>query len=259
MHKTFDMHKTWASALASRGAMFVGARASGLLAALICSLAAPAIAQTTDDPAKAPLARDEPRHHVLLQNEFVRIVRVVIPPGESTLYHEHNFDYGVLFVNGTKVHVDTVAAPQGNDGNTVTNAFIYMTYAGKHFVHRVHNTDAGAINHQLAFEIIPPNPVGFALSDRSAAPQYKMEMDNERIRVWRLQLAPGAIAAQVTQKAPGIRFVLSGERIIETRSDGHVKEISTKPGDFAWLPGAASRSISNGGATQLELLEIELK
>jgi quercetin dioxygenase-like cupin family protein len=231
----------------------------------MCSVAAPAMAQSnqaaqvTDDPAKAPLARDEPRHHVLLQNEFVRIIRVVIPPGQSTLYHEHNFDYGVLFVNGTKVHVDTVAAPQGTPGNTVTKQFIFITYAGKHFVHRVHNADDAAINHQLAFEIIPPNPIGFALSDRSAVPQYKLEMDNERIRVWRLQLAPGEVTAQITQKAPGIRFVLSGERFLETHSEGQVREFKIRPGDYAWLPGAASRSISNVGATPLELLEVELK
>jgi mannose-6-phosphate isomerase-like protein (cupin superfamily) len=218
----------------------------------------PAHSENVDDPAKAALARDEPRHHLLLQNEFVRIVRVVIPPGESTRWHEHNFDYGVLFVNGTKVHVDTAANPQGAAGNTITKSFAYMPYAGKHFVHRVHNTEA-TINHQLAFEIIPPLPIGFAVSDRTAAPQYKLEMDNDRIRVWRLQLAPGEEAGLITQKAPGIRFVLSGDRLVETHADGNANEISVRNGDFAWLPGAASRSLTNVGATPLELLEIELK
>src|SRR5262245_61903808 len=112
----------------------------GICAAFVCSLVVRATAQVSDDPAKAALARDEPRHHLLLQNEFVRIIRVIIPPGESTRYHEHNFDYGVLFVNGTKVLVDTVATPQGTPGNTVTKSFNYTTYAGKRFVHRVHNT-----------------------------------------------------------------------------------------------------------------------
>jgi hypothetical protein len=218
----------------------------------------PASAALVDDPAKAPLARDEPRHHLLLQNEFVRIVRVVIPPGKTTMWHEHNFDYGVLFVNGTKVHVDTAANVQGADGDTVTKSFVYMTYAGKHFVHRVHNTES-TINHQLAFEIVPPNPIGFAVSDRSSAPEYKMELDNDRIRVWRLQLSPGEDAGLITQKAPGLRFILSGDRLVETHADGQVKEIAIKPGDFAWLPGASTRAVANSGAAPLELLEIELK
>ena len=112
----------------------------------------------------------------LLQNEFVRIIRVVIPPGESTLWHEHNFDYGVLFVNGTKLKVDETTNPQGEPRVSASKAFTYTTYAGKRFVHRVHNTDTTP-NHQLAFEIIPPRPIGFAVSNRSAAPQYKMEVD----------------------------------------------------------------------------------
>jgi hypothetical protein len=230
----------------------------GCCTVLACTQLVPALAEIVDDPATAPLAREEPRHHLLLQNEFVRIVRVVIPPGESTMWHEHNFDYGVLFVNGTKVHVDTTANPQGVDGNTVTKSFTYTPYAGKHFVHRVHDTEA-TINHQLAFEIIPPLPIGFAVSDRTAAPQYKLEMDNDRIRVWRLQLAPGDEAGLITQKAPGIRFVLSGDRLIETHADGKVNEINLRSGEFAWLPGAASRSLTNVGAAPLELLEIELK
>jgi mannose-6-phosphate isomerase-like protein (cupin superfamily) len=211
-----------------------------------------------DDPAKAPLARNEPRHHLLFRNEFVRIMRIVIPPGESTLWHEHDFDYFVLFVNGSKLHVDTQANPQGVDTTVASKTFGYTTYAGKHFVHRVHDTDT-TINHQLAFEIIPPNPIGFAVSDRSAAPQYKMEMDNDRIRAWRLQLAPGEIAGLITQKAPGIRFILSGDRLVETHGDGQVNEIAINSGDYAWLPGAASRSLANVGPSPLELVEIELK
>jgi mannose-6-phosphate isomerase-like protein (cupin superfamily) len=38
-----------------------------------------------------------------------------------------------------------------------------------------------------------------------------------------------------------------------------VNEINVRSGDFAWLPGAASRSLTNVGAAPLELLEIELK
>jgi hypothetical protein len=47
--------------------------------------------------------------------------------------------------------------------------------------------------------------------------------------------------------------------LVETHADGQVNEISVRSGDFAWLPGAASRSLTNVGATPLELLEVELK
>jgi hypothetical protein len=217
------------------------------------------LAATSDEPSNVPLARNELHHHVLFQNEFVRIFRVVIAPGDATLWHEHNFDFGVVFVNGSKVRADLPTEPHGTEATLATKRFIFFPYDGKHFVHRVNNIDPTAINHQLAFELISPRPIGFGVSDRSAAPEYKLEVDNDRIRMWRLQLASGQTAAAITQKAPGIRFILSGDRFIEAHSEGPTNEISTTPGDYTWLPGAASRSIANVGATPLELIEIELK
>jgi hypothetical protein len=86
-----------------------------------------------------------------------------------------------------------------------------------------------------------------------------METDNDRIRVWRLKLAPGEVADLINQKAPAVRIALSGERILETDSNGQVKEIPLRSGDFAWLSAATSRSVTNAGLTPLELVEVELK
>jgi len=218
---------------------------------------APAFA-LDDDPAKAPLARNEPRHHLLMQNKFVRIMRVVIPAGQATLWHEHNFDFFVVFVDGSKLHGDLTDKPAGVDVNAVSKSFGFVNYAGKHFVHRMHDVDS-VVNHQLAFELVAARPYGFTVGDRSAAPQYKMELDNDRVRVWRLKLAPGEIADTITQKAPGVRFVLAGERLTETRPDGRVDEKNVRSGDYAWMPDAAVRSLANVGTSPLELLEIEIK
>ena len=76
----------------------------GCCAALTGMKIVPSFAALTDDPASAPLARNEVHHHVVLQNDLVRIMRVLIPPNDATGWHEHNFDYVVVAVNGTKVH-----------------------------------------------------------------------------------------------------------------------------------------------------------
>lgn len=231
----------------------------GCCVALVGARMVPALAATPgDDPDNAPLARNEPHHHLLMQNDLVRIIRVLIPPGGSTLWHEHNFDYVVLAVNGTKVQVDVRGGAQGTAGVMAHKSLAFVSYAGKHFVHRVANPDTVA-NHQLAFELIPPTADGYGAGDRSAAPQYKMEIDNDRIRAWRLQLGPGEMTAMITQKAPAIRFVLSGERIVETDSQGQVKDTPVRSGDYAWLPGAQSRSLTNASTSPLEMVEIELK
>jgi hypothetical protein len=230
----------------------------GCCAALTGMKVVPSFAALGDDPATAPLARDEAHHHVILQNDLVRIMRVLIPPNDATGWHEHNFDYVVVAVNGTKIHVDVRGNPQAIEGTMETSSVAYTNYAGKHFVHRVANK-SDTLNHQLAFEILYPSSGSFTPSDRSSVPQYKMETDNDRIRVWRLKLAPGEIAQSIDQRAPAVRAVLSGDRILETDSNGQVKEISLRGGDFTWLAGSSARSITNGGLTPLELVEVELK
>jgi quercetin dioxygenase-like cupin family protein len=218
----------------------------------------PALAAPTDDAKSAVPANTEPHHHVVLQNGLVRMYRVMIPPGASTLWHEHNFDFIVLAVNGTKVQVEAPALPQAIAATMVTGALSYTDYAGKHFVHRITNTDT-AVNHQLCFEIMPPSAGGFDIGDRSKVPQYKTEIDNARIRAWRLRLGPGETADAITQQAPAVRFVLSGDRIAESDFGGTVRETVVHAGDYAWLPGGATRAITNAGSSPLELVEVELK
>ena len=36
--------------------------------------------------------RDEPRHRRRFENEFVRVYDVLVPPGDTTLYHHHSED-----------------------------------------------------------------------------------------------------------------------------------------------------------------------
>jgi quercetin dioxygenase-like cupin family protein len=230
----------------------------GCCAALTGIKIVPSFAALGDDPTSAPLARNEAHHHVVFQNDLVRIMRVLIPPNDATGWHEHNFDYVVIAVNGSKILVEVAGNPQATEGTMLTSSVGYVNYAGKHFVHRVGNK-GDLVNHQLAFEILYPSSGSFAASDRSSAPQYKMETDNERVRVWRLKLAPGEVTELINQKAPAVRTILTGERMLETDSNGQVKEINAKSGDFAWLPGPAARSVTNAGLTLLELVEVELK
>jgi hypothetical protein len=137
---------------------------------------------TGDNPASAPLAGNEPHHHLVFQNDLLRLLRLLVPPGSATLWHEHNFDYVVVAVNGTKVQVELPGSSQATEGTMITSSVVYTNWAGKHFVHRV-SSKGDVLNHQLSFEILIPSPGSFTASDRSTVSQYKMETDNERIRV----------------------------------------------------------------------------
>ena len=85
----------------------------------------PAFAALGDDAGSAVSASDEPHHHVILKNGLVRMFRVLIPPGRSTLWHEHNFDFVVLAVNGrsSKLSSHNSASNCRNNGNEIIDLY----------------------------------------------------------------------------------------------------------------------------------------
>jgi hypothetical protein len=75
-------------------------------------------------------------------------------------------------------------------------------------------------------------PGRFSPSERSEASGYKQILDNERARGWRLVLGPGASVPAITQKAPGVRIVLSGGDIVESETGHAGEDMNLKLGDF---------------------------
>ena len=88
------------------------ARISALLLGalfLVLSMAAQAPAPT---PAAVPL-REEPHHHLVFENSYVRAYYVEVTPHESTLQHRHDLSYfGVLLSGGPATNAPAAAATQ---------------------------------------------------------------------------------------------------------------------------------------------------
>jgi len=199
-------------------------------------------------------ARNDPLHITKLENEYVRVFNVYIPPGKSTTFHEHAFDFSVVFVEGSKLKNEMMG---GTTAEVVVNTgtVAYGGFAAKPVVQRITNLSDNA-NWQVAFEILVPSAGKFQTSARDAA--YKVELDNERLRAWRLILQPGQSVPAITQTAPGLRIALSDGKIVQ-QVGGSDQEISIKRGEFLWQPARSSRSLRNAGNVPVEFVEYELK
>jgi len=64
---------------------------------------------------------DEPDHHLVLENEYTRVFHVVLPPGNSTLMHQHVRDYVYVMIGPSQIEMTKAgAAPMQmklNDGD----------------------------------------------------------------------------------------------------------------------------------------------
>src|SRR5215469_4384394 len=75
----------------------------------------------------------------------------------------------------------------------------------------------------VGFEIMYPEAGRFSPSSRSERPAYKSELDNERVRGWRLVMEPGDSVSAIAQQAPGVRIILAGETLLKVDRDIRTK------------------------------------
>jgi predicted metal-dependent enzyme (double-stranded beta helix superfamily) len=87
---------------------------------------------------------------------------------------------------------------------------------------------------------------------------YKVEFENDKVRIIRIIYAPGEEAPMHDHKA-GVVVNLASYRVQFTAADGTTPPVETAmPGTFQWSP-ADSHASKNVGNTRAEALYIELK
>ena len=215
----------------------------------------PAIAQAADEIVPVRL---EPHHHKRFKNEYVRVVDVIIEPGDATLFHRHELDFGYAIVAGADLKNEIPNNPQAAIIRLETKDVRFSEYQDKPYVHRVTNIGPSTFR-IIAFEIVLPEPGQFDTSSRSEAPAYVTVLDNKRLHVWRLKLDPGQIAPAIAQSGPSLRVVLSGDPITGTTGSGPGRDLPVGTGAFEWQAAGARPAVANTGRAALELVEFELR
>ncbi len=81
----------------------------------------------------------EARHHWLLENQYVRVYDVRIPPGETTELHRHAYDAVAVFMSGGLVAIQRQGEPWGKAERFVPGGVAFSADSKKPFVHRVRN------------------------------------------------------------------------------------------------------------------------
>ncbi|MGI4985588.1 MAG: hypothetical protein ACRYGL_20015 [Janthinobacterium lividum] len=199
---------------------------------------------------------EEPMHHVVMQNSQMRVMRVLIRPGESTMWHAQNLTFVNTIINGSRSFIERKGEGGGKVVDMKTGAVRFGDYQTSGIVDQVSNIGDSLI-HQVAFEVIALERGNYGNADRSSVGAFSLVLDKARVRGWRLRLQPGEIATPYRQFGPGLRVVLSGERLIEKTPGDIGRQTTLHKGD-AFFTEAGIRTLTNGGETPLEIMEYEL-
>jgi quercetin dioxygenase-like cupin family protein len=219
------------------------------------SLASFGVTQQSNSPQSPVEISGEPRHHPKFENEYVRVWDVTVPARDATLWHAHRNDNVVVTVAGAKLHIETL----GRDPVDTEWKFGDVRFSKATYIHRAMNVGETSF-HNLTIELLKPTAY---LKDASTLPKETGRepiLENDRVRVYRVTLAPGESTPKHTHPLPGLSISLT-DAVVEFTTEGQPKpdRLSLNAASVRWRAGAVTHSAKNVGKAPFEAVDIELK
>jgi hypothetical protein len=191
----------------------------------------------------------EPRHHKVLENEYVRVLDVHIPPHDTSLMHKHSTPSVFLVLSNTKTGSQVLVEPgkpSFADGN-----IWFESFHDTPRIHRVWNEDTVEF-HVMDIELPHTPAATFFVRN---PPYSKQLFDTRSVRVYRVTLSPGLHLAMPRSQSPVLVISLSGPP-----AAGAVNtQPFTKKGDYLFLPGNSPFAIANNSATEQQFALLYIK
>ena len=104
---------------------------------------------------KEPVAvEQEPHHHVVLQNQYIRVLDVSFPVGEPSLFHTHSNDNVSVALSGDFTKSQTMGVAWSEPVQVTHGAVAFHKAHGQPYTHRVGSAGEKAF-HVIDVEIFP--------------------------------------------------------------------------------------------------------
>jgi quercetin dioxygenase-like cupin family protein len=221
---------------------------------------APPASTPADKPAVDTPAVDmskEPSHHLVMENSYVRVFKVEVPPQAETLLHRHERDYVFITLGDSEV-VNTVLGKVPVD---VLLANGETRFLDGGFAHTAKNVSAQPFRN-VTVEFLnksesPSESPKDAWAGNPPGPMQKVLFTKDGARVSELRLPPGAALSRHTHTGPHLVVAVSD---LDLRSDVEGKaprEVHQRAGEIAWIPGGFTHTLTNIGASEARFVVLE--
>lgn len=171
----------------------------------------------------------EPRHHNVCENEWVRILDVHIPPHDTTLMHKHSTPSVFMVLSNTKTGSQVLlepGKPSFADGN-----IWFESFADTPRIHRVWNEDTVEF-HVIDMELL--HTPSSTAHQTPSIPFSKELFDVKPVQAFRVRLPPGGSFTRAFISDPIVIVGLTGPASATVNDKPF-----TKKGDFLFVPADA--------------------
>jgi len=229
--------------------------------AALCLFPLPLFAQ---DPSVITMDQ-EPHHHLTLQNDYVKVFKVEVSPGDSIVLHRHDQDTVAIAIGEQLVTVGIPGKPDVHQKNE--DAQVRLQRGG--YVHSTH-VDGDTPYHTVAVEllhpqtdfhnvcsaILPGQPLNCpdtlaTASSSSYTSRVLLESNETRVRL--VSVLPGKNMTVGDLK--DFQLIVALDAASLSPASGSGPDQTLHPGDFVWfVNGGPSRVFKNNGKSEARFI-----
>jgi hypothetical protein len=213
----------------------------------------------------------EPHHHLALQNDYVKVFKVEVSPGESIVLHRHDQDTIAIAIGEQLVTVGIPGRPDVHQKNA--DAQVRLQRGG--YMHST-RVDGDTPYHTVAVELLRPQtgfhnvcaailpgeplncPDAPAMASSDHASQPLLESTETRVRLVRVLPHQSMNLAESAAVQGASQVIVALDTASISSGASKEPENALHPGDFAWIDGGSGheRVYQNRGDKEARFIEI---
>jgi quercetin dioxygenase-like cupin family protein len=204
----------------------------------------------------------EPSHHLVFQNEYVRVFDVTVAPKATTLIHRHNYDY--LFV--TLGDSDVVSARVGEKPAALRLKDGEVRYTPGNFAHAAIN-ESDRPFHNITIELLKPSAsvktcteacvTQFKCPDGSSlCPETEKRVSADQWTASLVTLPSSTRLERHTHTAPHLVIAVS-DLDLTSDTGSASNNFKRQPGGLAWVPAGVTHTLMNNSAKPARFITLE--
>ena len=193
----------------------------------------------------------EPRHKKMLENKYIRLLDVRIPPGDTTQFHIHSTPS--LFLQFTNTNVCIQIKGQGwARSQNITASASYRSFLNDTLVHRVSNCDTVPF-HVTDIEILSP----YQPTTQLQPLPFTVLFENEKAFAYRLS-GSSFNKQLINGRGPMVAELVAGDNVIY-HDTINKKSIKIKTGKYLYIEAGSSFYFSAKKKEKINLVLFEIK
>lgn len=198
----------------------------------------------------------EPSHHLVLQNDLVRVFKVEIPGHGATVLHRHRHDYFIIALADSSVASEIA----GKSATSLKLKAGEIRFAEGGFAHVARNLAEVPFPH-VDVEVLQPKPSYKWEEERGVSVfeggTQEILFVKDGVRASETDLQPHAMIPKHRHLGPHLVIAISDIDLENAVEGQRVKHVQLKSGETAWVPGGFTHTVMNAGHQNARFVALE--